>query len=91
MKQKAEILSKAREAQKRKREAEKTGKNDTDMLDYNVGHYESSIITELGEPHTRFHESYLMRKDYRREQTPKKKKKAEKKQDTRGDYYAGGF
>lgn len=61
------------------------------VLDYNVGYYEGSIVTELGEPHTRFHELYLNSSDREREQTLRKRKKTETKKDSRDDYAAGGF
>lgn len=45
------------------------------VLDYNVGYQEGSIISDLGEPFTSLHKSYLERNDNIREKLWRKKKK----------------
>ena len=49
------------------------------------------VISDLGEPFTSLHKSYLQRNYNIREKLRTKKKKMQAKTDDRSDYAAGGF
>ena len=61
------------------------------ILDYNAGHLECPIISDLGEPYTILHESYLKRQDTQREREIVQRKTISRSRESRADYAAGGF